>query len=145
MEKRGITFVELLLVGTVLSSVSLFVGWNFRSTRQKFFLEKQAQELVGILEKARTDAMAAKEGRKFGVELKESQYIFFSLDDDANKAILKEKDLLPGMILTEDEVVFQKLTGIVDSEKIINLTNSPYLIKIEITRMAIKKGKIEIE
>lgn len=146
MKINGFTLVEMMVVVAIIGIMAAIVGGNYQGARQRARLEDEAQKVTGFLEEARSNAVAAREGRRFGVEVGSGQYRLFSLDDnDVASPPLKSESLPSGMNLSSGRVVFGKLTGIPETTPTVNLEDDHYYIEIKITQAGIKKEKIKLQ
>ena len=132
-DKRGMTFVEVLVVVAILIILTLLTVPAFRFFQKELELNSNVEEIIGILRLARSKTLASERGSQWGVYFSTStiphQYILFQGSDFSSRTTSSDEvyQLLEGLEISEiilsdlngtdppnapiKEVIFERLTG----------------------------------
>jgi len=123
---RGITVVELILVialialigGTTVPLASNFLVRNF--------LKNKTNELSSSLKTAQLNTLAGKEASQWGVNISSTQITMFKGASFATRDVaFDQKFQIPSSLtITQDEIVFQQLTGNPDATATLTIASN---------------------
>lgn len=119
--KRGFTVVELILVIAIvafLGATVVPIGSSFLVTTH---FKNKTNELVSSLRTAQINSMNSKANRQWGVEVTASQIRLYA---DGDAAFSQTYSIPDTVNITQDTVVFSKLTGNPDSPTTFTITNT---------------------
>jgi len=150
-KNTGFTLVEVLVVIGVISILLSMSIAGFRLFEGKTELKSHAQNILTILELARTKTLASEDASQFGVRFEQNRYTLFKGDTYQEEGEDNKVYQLPGRLkinginLTDedDSVVFQRISGRVVSNGTIELIT---IAQPATTTISIHpSGQIEIE
>jgi prepilin-type N-terminal cleavage/methylation domain-containing protein len=114
IDKKGFTMIELLVVISIMGLIfgmGLFASFDFY---RSYLLSTERDILLGVLEKARSRAMANMFESSHGVHIENSTYVIFRGDSYIPGAASNEE--IPGNSIIQksgiNDVVFEELTGL---------------------------------
>jgi len=136
---RGITLVELSVVISILALIALITWGSFSSLNQSQILDKEASNVLTILQRARNLTLASKDASQYGVYFDTDKVVIFkgdeydpvSLDNEVvslhPETRVESLDLAGG----SEYVVFARLTGVTaqSGTTTLSLVKSPSTIK----------------
>ena len=76
-DKKGFTLVEILLVVGIISVLIVTAIAGLRLFEGKTELKSHAQNILTILELARTKTLSSEDASKYGVRFEQDKYILF--------------------------------------------------------------------
>lgn len=117
--KRGLTLIEIVVVVTVLVVLLTAIVIPFKQMNDKQALSKDTSSLISIINQARSQTLASKDGVQHGVHLEATQVVLFSgstyVSSDPNNVIIPLHSLIniSGMSLSggATDIVFNRQTG----------------------------------
>lgn len=139
---KGFTFIEITISILVLSIIGLLGIYAFLNTRNNKTLDIVSNNLVSTLEKAKSEALAGKDGLAYGVYVASTSFVYFSgstynPSDTQNRytAIDSGWRLATTSSSGGSEFVFRRLSGnptATGTITIINLSNTSQQRKVTI-------------
>lgn len=137
--KKGITFIEIILVIAVSVFLAAIVFFKFSDLNSRQALEKDALSVASVLNEARSRTLSSKGATQYGVHLEESRVVLFpgnsysagnSLNEPTDLSAhthISDIDLIGGV----DDIVFSRLTGAASASgtTTISLRNNPSSMK----------------
>lgn len=131
--KKGITVVESLIVLAVLAAIFAVVLPQFSQTRETQVLKSAVQDILSVLEKARSQTLASVDSSEYGVRFESDQVIIFkgttySSGDPNNKAtaILEPASVsdvtLDGVSGNSGSLYFRRLSGMPSKTGAVTIT-----------------------
>lgn len=119
---KGFTILELLMVISIIAVLATIITLSFSNFRNSSTLQTTSEDVVSILNKARSNTIASKDGYQYGVHFSTNDITLFRgtsfVSGDANNEI-RTLDTAVQVASTAlagggSDVVFQKLTGKTD-------------------------------
>ena len=130
--EKGFTLIELLLVIVIISIVATIVVYNLPSERATQALSNNEDDVVSLLNEARSRTLSGDGALQYGVHLEANRAVLFpgtTFVDGASST--KEVDFDSQVSLsnislagTTSNVVFQKISGATDEYGTLVLSNS---------------------
>ena len=129
INKKGFTLIEILVVIGVISILIVMAAAGLRLFEGKTQLKSQAQNILTILELARTKTLASEGASQYGVRFEQDKYILFKGSAYQEGEENNKTYQLPGQLKINsidltgegDIVVFQRLSGQASSSGTIEL------------------------
>ena len=117
--RQGFTFIEIIISVAILATLTLIIVGSFSRFNKSITLSRDAERIVSMLNEARTNTIASKNGVQYGVHFEASRAILFSgavYDENAidnNAFLLKTFESISNVSLGGggDNVVFNRVTG----------------------------------
>lgn len=141
---RGFTFVEILAVLAIITSLATVVVLSFNSFGGRQSLDKTSISVISILNEARSMAMSSKDFSNYGVRISTSSIISFKNNYGNDNRVFE----LPNLVNISDinvgpDVIFNKLSGDTNATGTFSivLKNDPskkFIIKISNTGLVEK-------
>ncbi len=142
--RRGFTLIEVILV-IGLIGILIFLSIPFyQSFQVESQLDSTTEEVVNILRRAQSKAMASQRDSNFGVKLTSGQYTLFKGDSYAAREVIYDEDYnIPETLSINGltEIVFNKLKGTTSNTGNITVTSNNNSKTININ----ETGRVEIE
>lgn len=136
------TLIELLLViggAIIITALTMPVGLNFYRIQ---VLDETANDILGILRRAQTQATFQKNDSAFGVKFLPQSYVLFQGSSYAERVQSEDEtfDLSVGITVSGiDEAIFEKLTGIPSATGTLTINSDDSSRRLDIN----VQGKIE--
>ncbi len=122
LKNRGFNLIELLLAIAVLASIGLIVMPSLTNFQKKQSLKNTAENIVTLLNKAKSDSLSSFDSNNYGVHFESNQMIYFAGNSFSPGNINNKKvDFASGVIIPPvggiglenggDDVIFPRLTG----------------------------------
>lgn len=117
--KKGFTLTELLMVVSIIAVLATIIILSFSNFRNSSALQTTSEDVVSILNKARSNTIASKDGYQYGVHFSTNDVTLFRgasfVFGDTNNEV-RTLDTAVEVASTAfngggSDVVFQKLTG----------------------------------
>lgn len=151
VKNTGFTLIEILMV---IGIIAILLGMSivgFRLFEGKTELKSYAQNILTILELARTKTLASEDASQYGVYFEQNKYVLFKGDTYQEEAENNKTYQLPGRLKINginlanenDSVVFQRISGYAISTGTIEIitVSQPATTTINIY----SSGQIELE
>lgn len=129
--KRGLSFIEVLIVVAIIGILSSIVMVSWRSYTEGQMLGKDVEKVVEVLRYARSNTLASKNSSQYGIHLGSNSITLFSGSSYNESAVNNTVYTLnSSTALTHSlsggsaDVVFKRLTGEVTAYGTITLTST---------------------
>jgi len=148
--KKAFTLIEILIVLAIISLVAVLAIPFYQPFQVRTYLDNNSQEIIQVLRKAQSKAMAGENDEVYGVHFSVDEYVLFkgmlyNPDDLENEIFGLPNSLSITNINLNgggNEIIFDKLKGTTSNYGSIAATS----ISNESRTVSISKtGKIEIE
>jgi len=111
-KNRGFTFVEILAVLAIITSLTTVVILSFNSLGGRQSLDKTSISVISILNEARSMAMSSKDFSNYGVRISTGSIISFKNNYGNENRVFE----LPNLVNISDinissDIIFNKLSG----------------------------------
>ncbi len=116
---KGLTLIEILIVMAVVLILLTFIIIPFKRMNDTQALSKETQNIISIINQARSQTLSSKGGVEHGVHFESSQVVLFSgptyVPSDPNNALIPLHALVSISSINLSggvtDIVFAKLTG----------------------------------
>lgn len=145
-KSQGLTITEILIVLTVLVILAVILTGVFSRYLEKETLNSEVENIISVLEVARSKTLASKGASKYGVRFEPTEFILFrgsvySAVDPENKTFnLHTRLRISSVNFTGGgpDIIFNRLTGSTDQDGTITVSTvsgnlGPKVITIEKT------------
>ena len=120
--KKGLTILELLIVVSIMAILATIIMLSFASFRNNSALQTASEDTISILNKARGNTIASKDGYQYGVHFGTNDITLFRgtvfvSGDSSNEVHTLDTAIQVGTIALSgggSDVIFQKFTGKTD-------------------------------
>lgn len=121
MSKKGVTLIELLLVVTITAIIGAATIPVASSFLVRNHLRNKTNELVSSLRTAQINSINGKEDRQWGVDISATEIKMYAVGDSSFDQVYS----IPSSVtITQDTIIFDKLTGNPDDTLSISVTNN---------------------
>ena len=137
--KRGFTLIEIILVIAIASVIASITVSAFSRFNRAIAIRKDAEKIVSILNKARSNTIAARSGSQYGVHFESGRVVMFvgniySALAPTNEPLKFQSPVSASTISLAgggSDVVFERLTGITSNFGfvILSLTGEPLVTR----------------
>ncbi len=122
LNNKGFTLIELLLAIAVLASIGLIVMPSLTNFQKKQSLKNTAENIVTLLNKAKSDSLSSLNSNNYGVHFESNQMIYFTGNNFSPGNINNKKvGFASGVVIPPiggiglnnggNDVIFPRLTG----------------------------------
>ncbi|MBI3632753.1 MAG: GspH/FimT family protein [Candidatus Vogelbacteria bacterium] len=117
--KKGFTLIEITIVTALLLIIATIIVTAFSRFNQAIALSKDAEKIVSLLSRARSDTVSSKNDQRYGVHFESTKAILFAGDSYISNVVTNEivsvgpVASISSITLTGggDNVFFDRLTG----------------------------------
>ncbi len=142
--KKGITILEIMIVLAIIGTLVAVVVPQFAKSRELQVLNSGGQDILSVLEKARTQTLSSLNSSEYGVHFESDKIILFTGKVFSSSAPSNETiDItspaaisnvtLDGVSGTSGEIYFNRLSGAPSKTGTLTLSTSSYLKIITIS------------
>lgn len=126
---KGFSLVEMLIVISILMVILAIALYSFTTAKSKKQLEIAVNSIDFKLEEAKTNALAGKNGKNFGIQFSSTTYVYFSGNsynpsDTTNSSTTIASNLQISTSIAGDTVIFSRLTGMPQATGTITVTDT---------------------
>lgn len=117
LTKRGLTIIEMIAVVAIIAVLATIAGGTFYSLRRQSALDSAAENIVALLNQARTKTLASENSSEFGLHFEIAKVAMFKGSVYSSASPDNEEFNLPAPVEISDflpegsDVFFEKFSG----------------------------------
>ena len=115
--RKGFTLIEILVTASILAILMLIMVASFRLFSGQVTLDTTSQQIISVLELARTQTLASKDESQYGVHFENSKYVLFkggtysAIDPNNKEYSLSSSEIYDITLSGGVDVVFARVRG----------------------------------
>ncbi len=117
--KSGLTLIEILIVLSIAVVISSLVIGGYSSFRRTVTLRQEAERVVSLISKARSNTLSSKNDLRYGIHFESNKLVMFSGDTYIDGAVTNETNFLEPKVSISNivfngggtDILFNRLDG----------------------------------